>query len=209
MKPFPNYLVLIPLLLFGSGVSGEVGSTADVLSCDGPICDSVAESAVYVHQKLANSITLKTEHFSIEVPDNPIKKIVFSGKDLIIFYGDGQLLYFSESKGPEIEGLSPDLVFQYPEIIFLKTKKDVPLKAGKEKLFWQTALASKPFYFEGASEVCYAKKNDLTYYLTDTHELGFSARGMVTNSRFKHIFLVVEAKQMGFDTFKQVAYSVK
>jgi hypothetical protein len=78
-----------------------------------------------------------------------------------------------------------------------------------EGMFRKVALASKPFYFKGASQVTFAKRDDFTFYLSDSPELGFSARAMVTSSNNKQLFLVVEAKKMGLDEFKKVVYSVK
>ena len=201
--------VFIAQVLWTGAVSGGGGPALSVLACDGPSCDSVAEKVEYRYDKPLNAITLNTDHFSIEMPDDPIAKIVYSKEDLVILYENDQLLYISESKGPEIEDLESDLIYQYPSIIFLKTKKDVVPETESEKLFWGTALASKPFYFHGADKVSYSQKGDHAYYLSNTHELGFSARAMVTNSRYKHIFLVIEAKQMNFNAFRDVVFSVK
>jgi hypothetical protein len=180
----------------------------DALPCSNPACNRVAERIEYKYVKPVSSVTLKTGHFSIEIPDKPIAKIVSSKEDLMILYRDDQLLYISETSGPKIANLEPDLAYQYPEIVFLKTTKDTVPEADKAKLFWKTALASKQFYFQGASEVFYSENRDLTYYLSNTHELGFSARAMVSSSRYKHLFLIIEAKQVGFDTFKQIVSSV-
>lgn len=201
--------VFIVQVLWTGSVFGGEDPALNLLVCDDPSCDRVAERVEYRYDKPLNSISLKTDHFSIEVPDNPIAKIVFSKEDLVILYENDQLLYIRESKGPEIGDLESDLVYQYPRIIFLKTKKDIVPEAESEKLFWRTALASKPFYFHGADKASYSQKGDHAYYLSNTHELGFSARGMVTNSRYKHIFLVIEAKQMDFNTFRGVVFSVK
>jgi hypothetical protein len=209
MKTRFVYATLLITLFWNGTLFGESENAHAMLTCDGPFCESVAERIEYRYEKPAKSITLETDHFSIEVPDKTIKKIIHSKTDLMILYNDDQLIYISESAGPEIEGLSPEMAYQYPEIIFTNTPKDTLPETVHEKLFWNTALASKPFYFQGATEVTYTKNNNLTYYLSNTHELGFAARGMVTNPKFKHLFLVIEAKQMDLNTFKQVVYSVK
>ena len=209
MKTSFVYASLLLTLFWISTIFGENEHAHAMLSCDAESCKSVADQIEYQDKKPENSITLKTDHFSIEVPNKAIKKIISSKSDTIILYRDNQLLYISESTGPEIEGLSPDSVYQYPEIIFKKTPDTTLPESTQEKLFWTTALASKPFYFQGANEVTYAKNSGLTYYLTDTNELGFTARSMVTNAKFKHLFLIIEARQMDLSTFKEVVYSVK
>jgi hypothetical protein len=209
MKIYFVHAILLITLFWNCTILGESEHDLAMLTCNGPSCESVAKWIDYRHEKPVNSITLKTDHFSIEVPNKAIKKIIYSKSDLMILYADDQLIYISESTGPEIGGLSPEMAYQYPEIIFTNTPKDTLTATAPEKLFWSTALASKPFYFQGATEVSYTKNNDLTYYLSNTRELGFTARSMVTNPKFKHLFLVIEAKQMDLNTFKQVVYSVK
>ncbi|MCU7845466.1 MAG: hypothetical protein KZQ93_16685 [Candidatus Thiodiazotropha sp. (ex Monitilora ramsayi)] len=209
MKTCFTYAILLISLLWVGNIFGVSDKAQAILTCDSPSCERVAEKIEYQYKESTNSITLKTDNFSIEVPDKPIRKIISSNKDLMILYTDDQLLYVSESSGPGIEDISSEKPYRFPEILFTKTIKDTPAETGNEKLFWNIALASKPFYFQGATEVTYTKNNDLTYYLSNTHELGFSARSMVANSQFKQLFLVIEAKQMDLSTFKQVVYSVK
>ncbi len=202
-------MVFLVSIFQGTAVSGDVGTDAAMLTCEGPTCGRVAEKAEYEYKVPAAAIAIKTEHFSLEAPEKPIRKIITSSEDLIIQYADEKLLYISESSGPKIDQLSTDLAHRYPEIVFLKTPSDPIPDSPPEKLFWETAIASKPFYFQGATEASFSKKDDLTYYYSDTHELGFSARGMVVNAQYNDIYLVIEAKGIDLDTFKQVVYSVK
>jgi len=196
-------------MLCVSSVFSMSGQANDLLTCNDISCNRVAQRVEYRYDKPERSVTLKTDHFSIEIPDKPIDKIVSTKEDLMIIYGDNQLLYIAENPAPEIEGLEHEVAYRYPEILFFKTPKDVATGSDSEKLFWNTALASKPFYFKGASEVTYAENGDLTYYLSNTNELGFSSRAMVSNSVYKYRYLVIEAKQMDFNAFKQVVTSVK
>jgi len=202
-------LLVILMLLSGAGtLFGEDADDLSVLNCDEPACDKIAESVDYQYDKPVKSFTLKTDHFSIEVPDKPIEKIVTSKEDLIILYQDNHVLYFAENKGPPIENLNPDFVYRYPEIVFLKTNKDSEPEDHNEKFFWKIALGAKPLYFNEATKVTYVENGDLTYYLSNTSELGFSARAMVSNSKYKNLFLVIEAKEVDFNTFKQVVSSI-
>jgi hypothetical protein len=209
MKICLTYAFVLTTLVWGSTVIGANESAPEILTCDSPSCESVAKKIEYQYEKPDKSITLNTGHFSIEIPDKPIRKIVASQGDIIILYRDDQLIYLSENRGPGIAGSSPEMAYQYPDIIFTKTPKDTLPKSTEEQLFWKAALASKPFYLQDATEISYSTNDNLTYYLSNTHELGLSARGMVTHSKYKNIFLVLEAKQMDLAPFKKVVYSVK
>jgi len=209
MKPYFIFLTHIAIFIGAGTVFGESVSDDSMMACTNPSCDRLAETVSYIKDKPKHSITLKTSHFSIEVPDKSIEKISYSNDDIIIQYKDNEILYVSESKEPDIKNLNPDLIIRYPEIVFLKTTKNVMPEEDSESLLWKIALASKQFYFSDSSEVIYAQNNPLAYYITNSAALGFSGRAMVTNTKFKDRYLVIDAKQMNFNTFKKIVLSIE
>lgn len=208
MKRCLNALFFLSLT-WGGCVCAGGDPTLEMLGCEDSICEKVARENDYQYMEPEKSFTLKMNHFSIEIPHKRIEKFVTSNNDVIILFEDKQILAISESSGPPIEGLPPELVSQFPEIVFNKSQNDPVPEGDVEADFWKIALASKQFYFQDATEVSYTKSGDLTYYLSDSKQLGFSARAMVASSKFKQVFLVVEAKQMSFKEFEKVIYSVK
>jgi hypothetical protein len=196
-------------LIWGGYVFAGGDPTLEMLGCIDSICEKVARKVDYQYMEPEESFTLKMDHFSIEIPHKRIEKFVTSNEDVIILFEDKQLLAISESSGPPIEGLQPELVSQFPEIVFNKRPDDPVPDGDVEADFWKIAIASKQFYFQDANEVSYTKSGDLTYYISDTNQLGFSARAMVASSKYKQVSLMVEAKQMSFKEFEKVIYSAK
>lgn len=206
------HIVSICSLLFVfSAANPLIAETADLdqLECDTPVCEKVADEAEYSDAGLEKSVSLRIDHYSLSIPDKPIKRIVSSEDDVILYYKDDQTLIVSEKKGPDIKNINQDIAYRFPEIVFTKTSKDLVTKDVPEATFWKVALLQKNFYFEKADKVFYSRNGDTMYFISNSSGMGFSGSAMVSTPKTKDVFLKLAAEKMDFETFKRVVFSVK
>jgi hypothetical protein len=203
--------IVFGILLFfaeSAGVFGEEKVDLSDLICDMPACSKIAEPKEYKAESLKHSITLKTGLFYLQVPDDPISRIVSSDRDIIIYYKNGEQLLVGEDPGPDVSGLKNLKVNQLPEMVFTKTAKDAEPEWHADRFFWRVALYQKPAYFDQASEVTYAENNGVSYFVSNSAALGFSGSAMVSASKIEDVFLHVKSMQMDFSNFRKVISSV-
>ncbi len=201
--------IFLLLLITGSAVSSN-DELIDLskLSCDTPACDMVAKMGDYIAHKLNHSITLNTDEFSLKAPDEPLSKIISSEGEIILYYKDGQRLLIAEDSGPEVGDLKDVSVNQFPQIVFTKTTKDKEPESHSDRFFWKVALYQKPAFFNQASEVNYAERDGVSYFLSDSNELGFSGSAMVSANNVKDKFLRIRAMNMQYAKFQKIVASV-
>lgn len=179
------------LLLMGIGCtafSGDEPADLSRLICSEPACGKVARKDDYKANKLERSITLKLDHFLLQVPDEPISKMVSSEGEIILYYKDGQRLLVAEDSGPDVGELVDMDVNQFPSIVFTKTAKDMEPKAHTDLFLWKVALYQKPSFFNRARDVSYSENNDVSYFMSDSKEMGFSGSAMVSEKNIKKYF---------------------
>lgn len=178
------------------------------LECKNEFCDAVAEKVVYKLDKLVASINLVTDHFSIDIPDKPIRRIVASDGDVIVYYKDNNVLIISEQSAPDIDNLSKDLTYKFPDMVFTKTLSTGVTNSLPEKTFKKVAILQKQFYFSKASDVTYSENGEIKYFISNSNEMGFSGSAMVSTPKAKEVFLKIDAEKMDFEVFKKVVLSV-
>lgn len=169
----------------------------------------IAKQLEYKADKLRESITLKIGAFELEIPDEPMRKIVASDGDVIIYYSDGQRLLVGENKGPDVGGVEGLAVNQFPRIVFMKTDKDVKPSIQNDRFFWDVALYQKPAVFDQASLVGFAVNDDIEYFISDSQVLGFSGSAMISAQNIKDVFLQVRSMNMDFTKFRKIVYSAQ
>jgi hypothetical protein len=202
-----SWFILLAVFLTGS-LSADVVNVAQ-LKCDNAFCEEIAEKVDYKHERLVRSVSLRTAHYSLDIPDKPIRRIVASEDDVIVYYRDNQLLIISEKRVPDIENLDTKLAHKFPEIVFTKTSRDAEPKEVSEAVFWKVAMLQKQFYFSKANKVTYFENGDVSYFVSDSSAMGFSGSAMVSTPRIKEVFLQIDAEKMDFETFERVVSSVK
>lgn len=178
------------------------------LVCDMPACDKIAKRVDYNAERLKHSITLKTGLFYLEIPDEPVSKIVSSEGDIIISYKNGEQLLVGEDLGPDVGGVKNLKVNKMPEIVFRKTVNDTEPEWHKDRFFWRVALYQKPAYFDQANQVTFSENNGISYFVSDSAALGFSGSAMVSASTIEDAFLHVKSIQMDFSRFRKIISSV-
>lgn len=178
------------------------------LECKNEFCDAVAKKVVYKPDKLVASINLVTDHFSIDIPDKPIRRIVASDGDVIVYYKDNNVLIISEQSAPDIDNLSKDLAYKLPDMVFTKTLSTGETNDLPKKTFKKVAILQKQFYFSKASEVTYSENGETKYFISNSNEMGFSGSAMVSTPKTKEVFLKIDAEKMDFEVFKKVVLSV-
>jgi hypothetical protein len=179
------------------------------LGCDHPYCDEVAEKVDYEKGELVGSVNLRTTHFSLEIPDEPIRRIVSSEEDTIIYYENGQVLIISETRVPDIDNLDKNYAYKFPEVVFTKTSKEVESSDLPETTFMKVAHLQKRFYFSKATQVNYSENEEIGYFVSNSSEMGFSGTAMVSTPKIKDVFLKVDAERMDFGVFKTIVFSAK
>jgi hypothetical protein len=168
----------------------------------------VAKMGDYKAYKLERSIKLKTDVFSLEVPDEPLSKIISSKGEIILYYKDGQRLLVAVDSGPDVGELKDVSVNQFPQIVFTKTSKDEEPESHSDRFFWKVALYQKSAFFNQANEISYAENDGVSYFLSDSNELGFSGSAMVSAKSVKDIFLRIKAMNMEYGKFKKIVSNV-
>jgi hypothetical protein len=179
------------------------------LECKNEFCDATAEKIDYKLDGLVASVNLITDHFSINIPDKPIRRIVASDEDVIVYYKDDKVLIISEQSTPDIDNISKDLAYVFPDMVFTKTSSDVKTNKLPDKIFMKIAILQKQFYFSKASEVTCSENGDVKYFISNSNEMGFSGSAMVSTPKTKKVFLKIDAEKMDFEIFKKVVLSVK
>lgn len=206
--PFVEKCSLLLVFLAACSMNANAVNVGQ-LECENAFCDEVAEKIDYKHDKLISSFNLRTEHFSLDIPDKAIRRVVASEGDVIVYYEDDQVLIISEMRVPDIEELAEDYAYKLPGIVFTKTSKDFESNALPETLFAKVAILQKQFYFSKASEVVYSEKNDISYFVSDSREMGFSGSALVSTPKIKKVFLKIDSEKMDLKDFKKIVYSVQ
>lgn len=179
------------------------------LECKNAFCEAVAEKVEYKLDRLVGFVNLRTDHFSINIPDKPIRRIVASDNDVIVYYKDDEVLIISEQRAPDIDNLSENSAYELPDIVFTKTSLDVEANDLPDMIFMKVAILQKQFYFSKATEVTYSENGDIRYFISNSNEMGFSGSAMVSTPKTKEVFLKIDAENMDFEIFKKVVLSVK
>ncbi|MCU7844603.1 MAG: hypothetical protein KZQ93_12265 [Candidatus Thiodiazotropha sp. (ex Monitilora ramsayi)] len=202
------FVFLLLIFSVAAVLSSDEPVDLSKLICDTPACDMVAEMGDYEAYKLEHTIKLKTDAFSLQVPDEPLNKIIALEDEIILFYKDGQRLLIAEDSGPDVGELKNVKVNQFPQIVFTKTTKDEEPESHSDRFFWKVALYQKPAFFNQASEVSYAEKDGVSYFLSNSNELGFSGSAMVSAENVKDRFLRIKAMNMEYGKFRKIASNV-